>query len=179
MTTNELTPWQGSDRWLAPEIVLGMQSYDLRSDVFSFALTCYEVRALPLPAVACSSLAAFATRYVRIQLDVPSPWFDNDLFHVCPLNSAGLVACRWSRARCHSLPHPPRSQRRASHKGCVRRCVVHPWRAHARAARHAPVKKRTLAGEFWAEMLRPRRLACRFAGTLLLPTLAGNSDDGM
>jgi len=54
---DELTPAQGSDRWLAPEVMLG-DEYDLRCDVFSFALTCWEMVACDVPFANYSSRQA-------------------------------------------------------------------------------------------------------------------------
>ena len=49
-----LTPAQGSDRWLAPEVQAG-NDYDLRADVFSFGMVCWEVVTCELPFVSYST----------------------------------------------------------------------------------------------------------------------------
>lgn len=54
---DDVTPAQGSDRWLAPEALLGNQ-FDLACDVFSFALTCWEFTACEIPYALHSSRQA-------------------------------------------------------------------------------------------------------------------------
>lgn len=54
-----LTPAQGSDRWLAPEVQAG-NDYDLRADVFSFGMVCWEVVTCELP------FASYSTRQTAV-----------------------------------------------------------------------------------------------------------------
>ena len=95
---DDVTPAQGSDRWLAPEALLGQQ-FDLSCDVFSFGLTC-ETRTAqaPIPQRVTSltshrfSLFSQVGSWSRVRYRMPN-------------NRAGKPQCSSSRA-C-GPPSPP------------------------------------------------------------------------
>lgn len=68
---DDITPAQGSDRWLAPEALMGKQN-DLAGDVFSFALTCWELTACEIPFALHSSRQAATLIVEGLRPTVPS-----------------------------------------------------------------------------------------------------------
>jgi len=68
---DDVTPAQGSDRWLAPEALLGEQ-FDLACDVFSFALTCWEMTACEIPFAMHSSRQAATLIVEGLRPTVPA-----------------------------------------------------------------------------------------------------------
>jgi len=68
---DDVTPAQGSDRWLAPEALMGEQ-FDLACDVFSFALTCWEMTACEIPFALHSSRQAATLIVEGLRPTVPS-----------------------------------------------------------------------------------------------------------
>lgn len=82
---SDLTPGQGSDRWLAPEVILGSSKYDLRSDVYSFALTCWEMVAgeVPFAHVAPAAAAFHMAQGARPALPKTCPQWLAKLMITC------------------------------------------------------------------------------------------------
>ena len=68
---DDITPAQGSDRWLAPEALMGEQ-FDLACDVFSFSLVCYEIIACEIPYAIHSSRQAATLIVEGLRPTVPA-----------------------------------------------------------------------------------------------------------
>lgn len=78
-----LTPAQGSDRWLAPEVLVGGE-YDLRADVFSYAMTMWEVATCEVP------FASYSTRQAAMLI---AKGYRPILPPHCPSWEMKLMAC--------------------------------------------------------------------------------------
>jgi serine/threonine protein kinase len=78
-----LTPAQGSDRWLAPEVQVGGE-YDLRADVFSYAMTIWEVVTCEVP------FAPYSTRQAAMLI---AKGYRPILPSHCPSWEMKLMAC--------------------------------------------------------------------------------------
>jgi len=102
---DDVTPAQGSDRWLAPEALLGEQ-FDLACDVFSFALTCWEFAACDIPYALCSSRQAAMLIVQGLRPTVP-PHCPDWLARLMAACNAHVPEARPSFAAIHATLSAP------------------------------------------------------------------------
>ena len=136
---DDVTPAQGTDRWLAPEALLGNQ-FDLACDVFSFALTCWEFTACEIPYALHSSRQAAMLIVEGLRPMVP-PHCPDWLAKLMAACNAHLPEARPSFAAVHSALNDPAASDANGLHACVEQLLQVRYQpttvACARPAAHA------------------------------------------